>query len=415
METDFFLYIYKRRVHLFFLFTSIMTRPSSAFNSYNRYLNFTELHKKFSQDLYDKFKSQCPMENHKLAACIVMFVAAVSHYKNPDYVLNIDEFTAEKMRLLRSCFSKTLPEPGTFYGIQMCQMYNMPRQQNNLNVKKPKRHDNAIHCGENAESSTGGSGGGGVIDFYDGEKWLDSVCLDPINRSIYSSESFREHVEKFHSSDKNDLFLSMSQPKVVYTSIMIKTINGLESYKKIVGECLKFSMCLELKKITSDSITFIAYHTNKSFFEKFILTVDNMFGHDSIVIWFTNERTMLTKKFGGDFFVKNYIDYLYCFLTNRYEPDIPKTTNDIVTMMMCRLISGIIRAIGFLSLKSTGLYKAGYTPMSLITTEASLLNIQKMVSADDEAKEYQVYTPSESMFLNYTVTRDESVFVSNFK
>lgn len=384
-----------------------MTPKFNTFDSYRRYKNFSKNYKKFSNDLYDKFKTHCPVENNKLMAHIVMFVASVSHYKGQDYKLRADDFTADRMRKIQSCFSRTLPGPGTFYGIQMCQMYNMPRQQNNLNVKKPKRQEPTTSGASECVTD------GGDIDFNDGQTWLDTTCANPINKPIYSSDSFRDHIEKFHTSDKNDLFLSMSQPKVVYTSIMIKTRDGLSAYKNIIRNCLKFSMCLELKKIDAESITFIVYHTNKSFFEKFLLTLHCMFGAESIIMWFTNERTTLTKRYGGDFFVTNYIDYLYCFLTNRYEPDIPKTTNDIVTMMMCRLISGIIRSIGFLSLKSTGLYKAGYTPMSLITTEASLLNIQKLVSGDRYNDDYRVYTPSESMFLNYTVTRDESTIFTN--
>lgn len=394
-------------IHIVYLVKySFIMDPSDGFDVYKRFENFPENYRNFCRDLYDKFKSYCAQENKRLIASIVMLISSVIHYKGSEYELDVKNFDETKMNMLQSCFSKNIPEPGTFYGIQMCQMYNMPRQQNNLNVKKPKRDSDDVQVQECTSVK---------IDYTDGDRWLDETCCEPINRPIYSSENFRENVEKFHASDKNDLFLSMSQPKVVYTSIMIKTNKGSREFKNIVGECLKFSMCLELKKITTTSITLIAYHTNKSFFERFLCTLYRMYGPESVIMWFTNERTTLTKKFNGDFFVKNYIDYLYCFLTNRFEPDVPKTINDIVTLMMCKLISGIIKSIGFVSLKSTGLYKARYPPMSLVTAEASLLNVQKLISDKDRSdKEYKVYAPLESMFLNCPVTRDSSILLSNY-
>lgn len=209
----------------------------------------------------------------------------------------------------------------------------------------------------------------------------------------------------------------MSQPKVIYSSFT--TITGPdkcnENFFEIIKHCIKFSMCIELKKKTIKSITFISYHINKSFFERFLYKIYDISGKDNLIMWFTNERTIFTKKFNGEFFVQNYIDFLYCFMTNRFEPESPKTKNDIVTMMLCRVIAGIIKSIEFLSLKSMGLSRAGYTPMSMITNDSSILNISKFSNIGNKKKEFSVYTPSESMFLNTPITRDETIFISNIK
>lgn len=383
------------------------------FKKYDRYKNLSETHKTIIIDLYKKFKSLNETNNEQLSRYLLMFVSAGVFYLGENFKINVETFNRNKINAIIECCSRTLPESGTIYGIQMCQIYNTPKQQNTLNVKKPKSND--INTSNDAYNIND------TIEFDDADEWIRVKCTNPINKQIYSSMVFRDCIEKFHARDKNDLFLSMSQPKIIYTSYMVTTgtQSPIDAYTCLVRNCIRYCMCIELKKITTDSMTFITYHVNKSFFEKFTYNLYQIFGADSIVIWFTNERTIFTKKYAGKYFVSNYVDFLYCFMTNRFEPETPRTLNDVVTMMMCKLIAGIIKAIKFESLKSTGLYRAGYTPMSLITTEASLLNIRKLVNEIDANSEqtntYNIYTPSESMFVNTAITRDTIEIHSNYK
>lgn len=377
---------------------------------YARFRNLSDIHKSIAVEIYKKFKSaDNNAVNDANARYILMFISAGIFYRGRNFNVDPSTVNKSKMDAIIRCCSKTLPERGTFYGIQMCQMYNMPRQQNNLNVKKPKTNSDVERDDGSSVSDT--------VDFDDDDEWIRVNCADPINRQIFSSPVFRDYVEKFHARDKNDLFLSMSQPKVIYTSYMVTTAGPvIEAYARMIRECIRYCMCVELKKISDDSMTFITYHVNKSFFERFTYSLHQMFGAGSIVIWFTNERTIFTKKYGGEYFIRNYVDFLYCFMTNRFEPDAPRTLNDIVTMMICKLISGIIKSINFASLKSTGLYRAGYTPMSLITTEASLLNIRKLVNETSvDSNVYNIYTPSESMFVNTAVSRDTIEIRAKYK
>lgn len=136
--------------------------PELFLNKYIRYKNLKASHKEFINKVYLKFKQNNEYNNKQLLNYILMFTLATVFYKGKEYEFDVDKITDEKIQTIIKCCSKTLPASRTFYGIQLCQMYNMPRQQNNLNVKKPK--------GENECFTDGYSNGKtGTIDFDDEE------------------------------------------------------------------------------------------------------------------------------------------------------------------------------------------------------------------------------------------------------
>lgn len=346
-----------------------------------------------------------------LARCLLMFVCAARFYKGDNITLTIENLNKEKIKTLLRCCTKSFPEPGTLFVIQLCHLYNQPQQQNKMSVKR------ILNNSPNDRFTKSGSRS--LIN-----KWTCLSLAEQLNKfeniecyvntPIYSKQEHVNKIEVFTNSNKNDLLLSSTSTcKICYCSFTVyenKNLNiwtssdiALELYKKILKTCLTFCMCIELKEITSNALTFVTYHDKIINVENFIAVLSITFGTNNIVMWFTNEHRLFKLPEYLKDYLRNLEDYLYCRLTDRIKPNIPQTDNDAITKMMCRLVSRIIQHIGQRSLKSAGLADAGLNPFAMILNDAAIKNLEKFSNSDRTIQDITTYTingPFESMLTN---------------
>lgn len=383
-------------------------------NENYRYRILPQNHKIFIEEIYIKYCRQKDVHfNTILARCILMFVCAARFYKGNDIILIAEKMNTEKINILLRCCMKSLPEPGTLFAIQLCHLYNQPQQQNKMNIK---RIISEVGC-----QSNGSKPRSSITD-----KWTYLSLSEQLNKlknvnyyvntPVYSKREHVNTIDTFINSNKNDLLLSSTSiSKLCYSSFTIyekKDLNtwlnaeiSLNLYKKILNVGLMFCMCIELKEIDLNSLTFITYHDKMINLENFITAIGITFGTNNIVMWFTSEHRLFKLPENIDDYLRNLEDYLYCRLTDRFKPNAPRVDNDAITKIMCRLVSHIVKCVGQRSLKSAGLADAGLNPFAMILNDAAIKNLEKFSNSDRSTHTtYTIDGPFESMLTNVPYT-----------
>lgn len=307
--------------------------------------------------------------------------------------------SVSQLRAIRACYHRTLPEPGSIFGIIMSKNFLQPRQQNNFDVKKPtkntKNNDDKKSCGT------------GVMHFYSNDKWI-------------------EEINTFMAMSKSELLLSVKKSHIVYMSFLLESAEDIKSMQLfktvVVDEVLKLTMCIrvmemgekkvagedsEMEKRTTE-IYFVVYVLQKmeDFFIERLYNVINGSNDAKIRLIFTSNRSLFVDK---DVHIANAITFIYCFFTERYRPEI-ETDNDDMINYVAKLVTTIIYELGGHSLKRNGMSKCGMGPLAFVIFEAGLLETAKMngtleypVTTEAKRKKYFIQSIFERMFLNLPI------------
>lgn len=293
-----------------------------------------------------------------------------------------------QLERIRSCYHLTVPEPGSSFGIMMCKSFLQPRQQNNFDIKKPR-------------------------SFVEKENDIDW--------SFYSNAGASRDVQKFMATSKCEMLLSTKSASIVYMSFALesKDISNIEIFKtKILKKILPYSLCICVKEMYKNEtsgqneIHFVAY-AKKTIEDHFLQALYELSDCESIKLIFTSDRSFFADR---DLNIINCINFLYCFLTDRYKPE-KENDNDDICLYMVKLIATITFEIGGKSLKRNGLSKCGIGPLAFVISEAGILETAKIngtfeypVDGDDiaardglERKRFYINSSFERMFLNLPV------------
>lgn len=360
-----------------------------------------------------------------LARCVLMFVCAARFYKGNTVVLNTEILNIHKIEVLLRCCTKSLPEPGTLFAIQLCHLYNQPQQQNKMNIKRSIQDVNYNHQSADIDPILSKMNKWSHLSLLEQLSKLKSIdCY--INTPIYSKREYVNKVNTFINSNKNDLLLSStSVSKICYSSFTITeqtdqntwtdSEQSIELYKKILKIGLTFSMCIELKEVEYNVLTFITYHEKMTNLDNFITSMGIAFGTDNVILWFTNEHRLFKLPENISNYLRNLEDYLYCRLTDRFKPNAPRTDNDGITKIICSLVSRIVKHVNQRSLKSAGLADAGLNPFAMILNDAALKNLEKFSNSDRGMvnSSYTIDGPFESMLTNAPYTGRYSLNVKS--
>lgn len=286
-----------------------------------------------------------------------------------------DSLNDEQLDKIRSCYHLTVPEPGTNFGILMCKTFLQPKQQNNFDVKKLK----------------------GVIEKENDREW-----------NFYSNPSAKEEVERFMATSKYEMLLSIKNMAIVYMSFVLKSHTGvtIDDFRTISEKLLPFTISICVKEISVDEIYFIVY-VRKTMEDHFLETMYGLPDVDFLKLIFTSDRLFFSER---DLYITNSMNFLYCFLTDRYKPE-KECENDDICIYMAKLISTITFEMGGKSLKRNGQSKCGIGPLAFVISEAGILETAKINGTldypdddnGDRKKRFYINSPFERMFLNLPV------------
>lgn len=298
-----------------------------------------------------------------------------------------------QLEKIRSCYHLTVPEPGSNFGIMMCKSFLQPRQQNNFDIKKPKS----------------------VVEKENDYDWR-----------FFSNANAIHEVERFMSTSKFEMLLSTKNATTIYMSFVVKSkfIVTIDDFKvKILNVLLPYSMCIYVKEIYVDNISeeteiYFVVYVKKTMEDYFLQILCELPDYPSIKLIFTSNRFYFSDQ---DLNIANAINFLYCFLTDRYKPE-KENDNDDICIYMTKLLAMITFAIGGRSLKRNGLSKCGIGPLAFVISEAGILETAKINGTleypDDEKqndndnnkdvskkqnKRFYINSPFERIFLNLPV------------
>jgi hypothetical protein len=276
---------------------------------------------------------------------------------------------------IRNCFYTTIPEPGTMFGLLLSQAYLQPRQQNNLNVKRFAA--------------------------------MDTINIDQTGNQMefYSLEEYLPRIKKYLASNKNEILLSLNdKSEIIYMSYFCKTVFDYTNFKlNFIDQMLKYSMYIQIKewneKLDYNEIYFVVF-CSKKIYKEFLIAMSTIETND-LQFWliFTSDR-LLTRDLTH--FVTNSSVFLYCFLTERFKPDLEDVFDEI-TCYLCLLIAYITYVLGCNSLKRSGMAKGGFGPLTFLVSEGGLDYIDKFLNKQQECKNFNINNVFEQLFLNLPI------------
>jgi hypothetical protein len=340
--------------------------PGMAFSDFNNVL-----YKSLNEEQKEFVKKNMKSKTDVLPLTVFLFQLKKAGRDMPES----KQLSLKQLIEIRTCFYTTLPEPGTMFGLLLSQAYLQPRQQQNLNVKRFSaiNEANVDHSGNQME--------------------------------FYSLEEYIPRIKKYMSFNKNEVLLSLNDKnEIIYMSYFCKTRYDYTNFKNKFIDCvLKYLMSIQIKEWKEEGdenkIYFVVF-CNKKVYKEFLIAMSNIETID-LQFWliFTSDRLSARDL---THFITNSSVFLYCFLTERYKPDLEDLFDEI-TCYLCLLIAYITYALGCNSLKRSGMAKGGFGPLTFLVSEGGLDYIGKYLNKQQECKDFKINTVFEKLFLNLPI------------
>lgn len=288
------------------------------------------------------------------------------HSLRSNYNVNcVKRLSINSLNRIRSVLQQTRPQPGDPFGLQLSADFTGPRQQNNLNAKRYK-----------------------VIRDSDNNSFFD-----------YTKSKIDElQIVKYLNITKNEMMKSFVTYPITHTVIRFPTItetNTDDNIPQLIIDTLKPYMCAcKIYEISSTEGAYIGFFfTETESISFYSVLYSNVATKYKCQLIFTSNRLLFldsnefkTNKL--ELFLSNAVNFLYCFITERYKPVVENLADEF-TFYQAYLIS-LINACTHSSLRHSGIAKSALGPLVLATHESGIIHVTKEVKNGLPPKVYDI-------------------------
>ncbi|CAA3004324.1 Hypothetical predicted protein [Olea europaea subsp. europaea] len=266
------------------------------------------------------------------------------------------------------------------------------------------------------------------------------VDTDLIDTPFYTCPEYEHDVDKV-CGVQDEVLLNMSMPATIQSSFKLFCCRPENAHFKRDPACFTrhvviglghWCLAIELKNIDVDSFVCLVYHSNVSRFNRFVLALIDQDIFDPVLLFCNYKRLFIDvletndvnaiEMIDGEYRLRygvaidndtsqmetpiassiiNAINYNYCNITNRYDPELPLTKSDRMNIMMSTISAFIMAAKQFNSLKHAGLKRANGHLLDFIASESGVYYTLKELESDEyKQKTYVIQAPLTSLFMS---------------